>query len=139
MIRSLKLVHGVDVEWTSDIPDTIALLLELRDYFNREKHLSLFSRPALDSDWPVPTNQEKYLYWLQGLPSVKVSRARLLIQHFPTPEALFQATREQMLGVPGLGKALVGQIWGFLHQGRIEIKFSPLENPQGDGFKGKGA
>ena len=51
MMRSIRYAEGVDIEVTDSVKDTIATILELRDYFNAKSHLSLRSRPNLETSY----------------------------------------------------------------------------------------
>lgn len=88
LIRSLQLVEMCYIEETDNIKDTAERLLELQDYFDDPKHISLRARPPLDSDWLIPTYKEKYMYWLQGLPGIKISRAKLIADKYTNPTVL---------------------------------------------------
>lgn len=56
---------------------------------------------------PVRTSKPKgpaaALYLLEGLPGVGPNLARVLLEHFGSPRAVFSASRESLLQVKGLG------------------------------------
>ena len=115
LIRSLEYAEGCLVEWSSDILGTIELLKETYDYFNKDRHTSLRTRPGLQSNWLTPTGGERLVFFYQGLPGISVVRATKLADVFPSPDKLFQATEADITTIPGLGKKLAGGIVRFLH------------------------
>ena len=114
MCRSIRFVEGVDIEFTENIPDTVDCLVELQHYFDVESHVSLRRRSTFESDWLVPTAEERMVFWLQGLPSISVVRARKLAELFPNPMAVFSASVEQLKEVDGIGDKLATGIYRFL-------------------------
>ena len=118
MIRSLELVEGCRVEQTRNIQDTTNCLHEIADYFDTERHGSFRARARLVSDWPAPTYQERYRYWLMGLPEISAVRADKLAAKFTCPVAIIAASEEDLMEVPGIGKYMAGRIYNFLHEER---------------------
>jgi len=90
LLRSLEYVEGVHIEETESIVDTAERLEELQLYFDGE-HKSLRTRQGVQSDWPNPTYQERYIRFLQGLPGISVKRAELIAGTYPNPFAFCRA------------------------------------------------
>ena len=119
LIRSLQFIEGCGIEWSPNLQGTEELLRETQTYFDKTGHRSLRVRPTIRSSWLVTTQEERYLHWLQGLPSVGAGRAELLASRFPTPASMIEAGVEQIMESPNIGKTLAQGIWGFLHVDKI--------------------
>ena len=113
LIRSLKNVEGCDIEWTADFEETAQLLWETQQYFDKTDHTSLRTRASLQSDWLVPTQQERLYHFYQGLPAISVKRAKLIAEQYPSPSQLFQALMDGSLQVPGIGSKLIKKLKEF--------------------------
>ncbi len=59
-------------------------------------------------------SKSKALYFLQGLPAVGNSTAKLLLEKFRTPENVILATTEELMEIHGLGKNKAERIRSFL-------------------------
>jgi len=121
LLRSVRYVEGVDVEFTDSIPDTVAALVELHGYFDEPQHTSIRSRARIESDWPYPTYQERYIYWLQGLPHINIRRARNIASAYATPTAVVAAAIDGTLHVKGIGRITSQAISRFLQGGNGAI------------------
>ncbi|MEA2154613.1 MAG: excinuclease subunit [Solirubrobacteraceae bacterium] len=53
---------------------------------------------------------------LDGLPGVGPQRKRALLKHFGSPEAVLDASREQLEGVPGLPSKTAGDLYAYLNR-----------------------
>jgi excinuclease ABC subunit C len=53
---------------------------------------------------------------LDGLPGVGPRRKRALLQHFGSPEAVLDASREQLEAVPGLPSKTAGDLYAYLNR-----------------------
>lgn len=123
ILRSIKYVEGCDIDWTDSIQDTVNCLRETQEYFDKAKHLSLRMRPRIESDWWLPSYEERYIYFLQGLPGIKVNRARAIAKVYSSPTALLSAIYDielsetqidKLVGIHGIGKSLATRITTFL-------------------------
>ena len=117
LLRSIKWIEGVDIEYSSSISDTVITVLEIQDYFDKTDHTSLRGRPRIQTNWIKPTREEKIIYWIQGLPGVGVTTARKLYEKFPTPLLLFQASPSDIGSIPRIGKVVAMGIHDFLRTG----------------------
>ena len=124
ILRSIKYVEGCDIDFTDDISDTVECLRETQSYFDNTDHSSLRTRPRFQSNWLVPTYEERYIYWLQGYPTVSVHRAQAIAQVYPNPMAflgavfgdLGQPSIDSLLKVSGIAKGVGGAIIRFLEK-----------------------
>ena len=121
LIRSIEYVEGCVVEWSSDIGDTVDILIETQTWFDKVNHNSLRTRQPIQTDWLRPTYQERYLYWLQGLPTISISRAKKIAEVYPSPMSLLRAivangefSQKALTTVPGIGKGIAGTIAKFV-------------------------
>jgi len=115
LCRSLRYVEGCDIERTVGVAGTADSLLETYHYFDSTSHLSLRQRPRIVTDWIVPTFEERYIHWLQGLPAVSIRRARILSVRFPNPKSMHAASFDDIRACPSIGTVIATGIYGFLH------------------------
>jgi len=114
LLRSIYYIEGIYIERTNDIQDTIECLKTLQAYFDADKHSAIHVRPRLNTSWLIPTRQERYLFFLQGLPSIKIVRAMALAEVFKSPLELFGADMQALKSVPGIGDVVAEGIYNFL-------------------------
>jgi len=114
LIRTMEWMEGCFVENAVNDDDLVALVLTLQDYLDKQKHYSLKGRPGVQKSWLVPTKDEKYIHFYDGLPGIAPVRARMLLQAFPHPLDLFQANIEQISDIRGFGKPIATGIYNFL-------------------------
>ena len=122
LFRSIRFVEGVDIEFSANIPDTVQVLRELQKYFDTSKHGSFRARPGIQKDWPVITYEERFLFWIQGLPQISRIRAGKIASRFQNPSELFSATYEDWIKIPRLGDKTIEPIYRFLHGGMSDVK-----------------
>ena len=112
IIRSIRYVEGCDIEYSDDILDTVEVLKELQFYFDKKEHLSMRVRPKFESDWLIPTYEERFIYWLQGFrPRIGIVHSRAIAKVFHNPMEVGQAYAdgtlvEKLISVPGIGNTL---------------------------------
>lgn len=105
-LASLVADFRVPVVQTADVDETADLLA------------SIASREQDDEDRPVAlrspdssmTPPETIRYVAEGLPGVSAVRARALLEHFGNLQALFAASKEQLMEVEGIGETIAGRI-----------------------------
>ena len=122
LFRSIRFVEEADVEFSINIPDTIRVLRELQEYFDQKRHGSFRARPGIQKNWPVVTYEERFLYWLQGLPSISRIRAESIANRFANPAEVFSATFEDWMSIPRFGEKTVTPIYQFLHGGTSDAQ-----------------
>jgi len=114
LCRTLEWVEGCYIERAHDNQELVTVISELQDYLDKTSHTSLQSRPSVMKTWMIPTHQEKYRYWLQGLPGISIGRASMLCDKFPDPMSLFEADINSIASVRGFGKHTAQKIHDFL-------------------------
>ena len=116
LCRSLQFIEGVSIEWSSSHEDTVRVLIELQDYFDKDKHLSLRTRPKLITQWfESATYEQRFLFWLQGCgPGIGPVTAIELAKVFKTPSQLHSAEVDDIMSVKGVGKITASSIYNFL-------------------------
>lgn len=114
--RTLQWVEGCYIEEAGTDQELVDLLQDLQIYLDKPKHSSIYSRPGIKSSWMVPTQKERYHYWLQGLPKISTVRAKIILDKFGCPAKVFNATTDELCKVPGIGKQTADLIYNFLHK-----------------------
>jgi DNA excision repair protein ERCC-4 len=67
----------------------------------------------------------RHLFILQGLPGIGPERARRLVAHFGSVEAVVKAGAEELRVVSGIGKRIAGQLRWSVEQPRCEYRAAP--------------
>lgn len=129
LYRSIRYCEGIDVEFTRNIPETIKCLHELQSYFDSDDHTSIRIRPHFDPTYLYKTDVERYIYWLQGFPSIGYDRACILAKSFPSPDIMYSATEHDLRRVKGIGKGLAKTIYTFLHTKPLDQVFPDVSGP----------
>jgi ERCC4-type nuclease len=102
--------HGVWVEWTDHLEDTIACLADLENWAAKTKHTALSTRPAPKRDsWGRLTDRDYALHLIQSLPDVGPELAARIYESFGVPLKL-SITETDLLTVHGIGKAKAKRI-----------------------------
>ena len=114
LIRTLKFIEGVYIEWADSLEDLVAVVYEMEEYFNKSTHQSLHTRAGLGAYRQTTPYSERVKYFYQGLPSIKVSRARALHSMFPTPMSLYQADISDISDIHGFSTVSATRIYNFL-------------------------
>ena len=115
LLRSIRYVEGVDIEYTANTRETAQVLRELYYYFDNPRHGSYRARSTLKPDYYVTTWEEQYLHWLQGLPGISMTRAKRIVQVLTNPAAVLSASQKDWTGISGIGDKTMRSIWNFLH------------------------
>ena len=115
LIRSISYVNGVSIEYSASFTETPVIIRELIDFVNKE-HKSLLKRPKLQSAWGKPTSHEALAYFYQGLPSCGVVLSQCLMKAYPCPTDLVNASFNDLMALPQIGKQRAEKIFLFLHK-----------------------
>ena len=118
LLRSLRYVEGVDVEFTRNMAETVQCLHELQVYFDATNHVSMRRRAGFSPDFMYKTEHERYLHWLQGLPEIGYRRAVALAEVYHCPVDLFAATASDLRAVRGMTDPASRAVCSFLHDTR---------------------
>ncbi len=115
MINDIQLVHGIMIDWTDDIEDTVAYLRSMRHFLNADKHVGLFTRPNVKGVWAVPSSKDVELWLLQSFPGVGPAIADSIIQHFGGVVPLkWTCTFDELCAVAKLSPKKAREVWNFL-------------------------
>ena len=114
LLRSIRWVEGIDIERSSGLDETVDTVLQIEEYFDKIDHLSLKSRPRIQTNWIVPSYGERIIHFYNGLPGVGINGAKKIYDKFPSPMQLYSASVEEIMEVPRIGRALATGIYNFL-------------------------
>ena len=117
LFRTLRYVEMIDIEFSGSVKDTISMIYQIQSYFDAVHHLSLRSRPSIHTNWIIPSQQERIVYFYQGLPGISVIRAKSLAEKFSSPLQLYQASVEEITEIPRFGQNIASRIYNFLREG----------------------
>lgn len=112
MIFDIKYVKGVEVDYTDDVHDTADYILTLADFFSKERHLGLYTRPSVKGTWGVPTGHDLGLWLLQSFPGIGPTIADSIISHFGGRVPIgWNCTFDELRAVPKLGAKRAHEMW----------------------------
>ncbi len=117
ILRSLVHVHGIAVERTSSIDDTVAAVLELRDWFEKGEHTSLLVRPKgkqRANDFGLVNRRDAARYFLQGFPGVGPNLAEAIFDHFGGVPLRWECDIAELQAVYGIGPGRAKALWAAL-------------------------
>lgn len=112
MLFDIRYVKNVEVDWTEDIHDTADYILTLAEFFSKEKHLGLYTRPSVKGAWGVPTGRDLGLWLLQSFPGIGPTIADSIIGHFEGRIPLrWDCTFDELCAVPKLAVKRAREVW----------------------------
>lgn len=113
LLRSVWRVHGVAVEYTDDINDTAAAVLELESWFRKDVHRSLLTRPKIlaNNGWGLSNKRDMARFLLQGFPGVGSTLAEQIFDHFGRVPLRWDCSFEELLSVYGIGEKRAKALW----------------------------
>jgi len=102
----VSLILGVSILRSMNPSETASIML----YASRQ--ITFFRSGILKRSGYKPKKKKtnKQLYILQSLPGVGLQRARILIEHFGSVEAVVTAGYHELMEVDGIGKNIAGKI-----------------------------
>ena len=107
LAKSYWIQHGIMVEYTDDIDDTISVVNEWEAYLKKSKHRSLLTRQKggkLSDDWGKFDKRSWARFFLQGFPGVGSITAEALFDHFGRVPMQWSVTEKELQEVLGIGK-----------------------------------
>lgn len=115
MLFDIRYVKNVEVDWTEDVHDTADYILTLAEFFSKEKHLGLYTRPSVKGVWGVPTKHDLGLWLLQSFSGIGPTIADNIIEHFGGRIPLrWSCAARELAQVRGLGRKRAEEMWGSL-------------------------
>lgn len=105
-LASLVVDFDLCVLWAKSAPETANLLFALA----RKEQLDNKSMPRVRREKkPMPISEQQ-LYLVAGLPAVEKTTAKKLLEHFRTPQNVFNANEEELHEVKGIGEVKAQRI-----------------------------
>jgi len=116
IIRSVQFVHGISVERTDSVLDTVGALQEMAEWFTKGEHRSLLGRPkrAARNAWYTREDRDWGRFLLQGFPGIGSTLAEAIFDHFGRVPLRWDCTKEELLEIEGIGKKRAGELWRML-------------------------
>jgi ERCC4-type nuclease len=107
--------QGIVVDQVASAAELVAYVEQMADWSSKAKHTSLTTRPKnVDAAWGKPGNRDWGVYLLQGFDGVGAGVAGEVFDHFGRVPLRWDATREELLQVKGLGPTRVDKMMGAL-------------------------
>lgn len=126
LLRTIRYVEGIDIEppigYARTIDDMVLTVDQIQEYFDKKNHLSMKSRPGLQTEWLAPIYEERVRYFYQGIPGISAIRARELESKFRSPIDLYNASYEDIQSIPKFGQVISTKIYNFLHKSKAECE-----------------
>ena len=115
MVNDIEFVHGVMVDWTDDLEDTVLYLRSMRSFLAGKTHTGLYSRPSAKGLWNIPTSKDIELWLLQSFPGIGPATADAIIQHFGGEVPLkWTCTFEELCKVKNVTVSKARELWEYL-------------------------
>ena len=114
LFRTIQYVEGCYLESARNSVELVQVVNDLQEYFDKKDHTSLKSRTRIQTNWLVPSKDERVVYFYSGLPGLGITGARKLYERFSTPLLLYQASIEEIRQIRGMGKTMAESIYKFL-------------------------
>lgn len=111
IIFDIKLIKGVDVDFTKDLADTIKYIKTAHEYLTGTKHVGLFQRPKAQGAWGSPTSRELHSWILQGFPGVGPGLADAILRHFKRMPIRWDCSYNDLLKVSKIGAGRARKLW----------------------------
>lgn len=129
IINDIELVHGVQVDWTKDIEQTVLYLRCMRKFLDDKTHIGLFRRPKAQGLWNVPTGKDIELWVLQSFPGIGPSSADKIIKFFGGVVPMrWACTVDELSMVPGISKSKAEELWKYLPEGEIKVDLTQAKS-----------
>jgi len=116
LLRSIKTKHGVDVEWSDNIQDTISIVSEWEGYLKSGKeHRSLLTRHKnreLEDEWGMFNKRDWARFFLQGFPNIGSKTAEAIYDHFGKIPMEWTCTETELRAVKGIGAQTANMLLG---------------------------
>ena len=114
LFRTIQYVEGCYLEHAKNSNELVQVVQDLQAYFDKKEHNSLKSRSRIQTNWLVPSRDERVVYFYSGLPGLGITGARKLYERFPSPMQLYSASVEEICEISRMGKSVASGIYNFL-------------------------
>lgn len=112
-LTTLEVRTGIHVRHTFDRPETAALIATLYHWWTsktldeHKAHVALYS-PVLDAGVLYQPTLTRRI--AAELPGIGVGRSGAVADHFGSPRDMINASEEEWIGIPGIGKGIAKKI-----------------------------
>jgi len=97
---------SIPILWTRDLADTAGLVywIAKREQIDEKREVSLRNKRVPE------TLKEQQEYLISSLPDISLVRANALLEHFKTPQNIFNASAKELKEVKGIGEKIAEKI-----------------------------
>jgi len=103
---SLIIDYGIPIAWTQKPSETAQLMFAI----SRREQLQDKRTPRIMTANKPRSLREQQEFIVSSLPNIDNTRAKKLLTTFHTPQRVFQASKEQLMSVPGIGEKISEEI-----------------------------
>ena len=103
---SLLIDYGIPIVWTQKPTETAQLMFAI----SRREQFQDRRKPRIMTVAKPRTIQEEQEFIISSLPNIDNTRAKKLLTTFHTPQRVFQASKEELMSVPGIGEKISEEI-----------------------------
>ncbi len=111
-LASIAIDLSIPIIWTRDPADTAGIVFWIakREQINEKREVILRNKKI-----PL-TIKEQQEYLIGSLPDISRVRAKQLLKHFKTPKKIFNASKEELKKVRGIGEKIAEKILKILEK-----------------------
>jgi len=97
---------GIPILWTRDLADTAGLVywIAKREQIDEKREIALRNKKTPE------TIEEQQEYLIASLPDISLVRSKALLEHFKSPQNVFNASVKELQEVKGIGKKIAEKI-----------------------------
>jgi ERCC4-type nuclease len=103
---SVIIDYGIPIAWTQKPSETAQLIFAI----SRREQLQDKRTPRIITVIKPRNLQEQQEFIVSSLPNIDNTRAKKLLTTFHTPQRIFQASKEDLMLVPGIGEKISEEI-----------------------------
>ena len=103
---SILIDYGIPIVWTQKPSETAQLMYAI----SRREQAENKRAPRIITVAKPKTLQEQQEFIVSSLPNIDNTRAKNLLASFHTPQRVFQASKEELMSVSGIGEKISGEI-----------------------------